>query len=112
MTDILSQAQAMTEAQILAGLPDSLIQRLKTEEVTPLVSALGLSDLFWMDSPHKAEKKEASRAARMVSREDAIVRALAWYIQRGGTDIEETQAFFERTFAPSAHGDGLVRYES
>ncbi len=106
---LLSQAQQLTEADALADLPPAVATRLKAESATPLVAALGLSDALWVDNPYKGEKG-ASRAVRVVQRDEALIRALAFYRLKGGTDLEKTAAFFEETFAASTKHDGQVSH--
>ena len=106
---LLSRAQQLSEAEVLADLPAAVADRLKTEAATPLVAALGLSDALWIDNPHKSEQG-ASRAVRVIQRDEALVRALAFYRLKGGKDLEKTAAFFEETFAASTNHDGAVSY--
>lgn len=106
---LLSRAQQITEAEALADLPAAVAERLKTEAATPLVAALGLSDALWIDNPHKGEKG-ASRAVRVIQRDEALVRALAFYRIKGGTELEKTATFFEETFAASTKHDGQVSH--
>ncbi|MGD1854311.1 MAG: hypothetical protein ACFB2W_08660 [Leptolyngbyaceae cyanobacterium] len=106
---LLARAQQLTEAEVLADLPSVVVNRLKTESATPLVAALGLSDAFWIDNPYKGEDG-ASRAIRVIKRDEALVRALAFYRLKGGKDLEKIAAFFEDTFAASTKHDGQVRY--
>lgn len=106
---ILTAAAALTEAEVLAGLPPDVVERLKTEKATPLVAALGLSDALWVDNPHKGQKG-ASRATRTAERDTALARALAFYRLKGGKELEKTAAFFEETFAaPNLH-DGQISH--
>ncbi|MEL6327007.1 MAG: hypothetical protein AAFQ61_08910 [Cyanobacteria bacterium J06626_23] len=93
----------------LAGLPSAVANRLRTESVTPLIAALGLSDAFWLENPYK-DQKGAARAVRIVTRDEAIRRCTAFYQLKGGTDVAEAQAFFERTFAPQTEHDGQVSF--
>ena len=106
---LLAQAQQLTEADVLNGLPAAVAERLRAESVTPLVAALGLSDALWLDNPHKGEKG-ASRAVRVVKRDEALTRAIAFYRLKGGTELEKTAAFFEETFAAETLHDGQVSY--
>ncbi|NEQ49541.1 MAG: hypothetical protein F6K11_05325 [Leptolyngbya sp. SIO3F4] len=106
---LLARAQQLTEADALADLPSTVAERLKTEAASPLVAALGLSDALWIDNPHKGEKG-ASRAVRVIQRDEALIRALAFYRLKGGTDLEKTATFFEETFAASTKHDGQVSY--
>lgn len=106
---LLNHAQQLTEAEVLADLPSAVAERLKTESATPLVAALGLSDALWIDNPYKGEKG-ASRAVRVVKRDQALIRSLAFYRLKGGTDLEKTAAFFEETFAAESEHDGQVRH--
>ncbi len=106
---LLNRAQQLTEAEALADLPTAVAKRLKTEAATPLVAALGLSDALWVDNPHKGEKG-AARAARVIQRDEALVRALAFYRLKGGTELEKTAAFFEETFAAASTHDGQVKH--
>ena len=107
--NLLKLSQQMTEADVMAGLPLAVVERLKTEPNTPLVSALGLSDAFWTENPYKGEKG-ASRAVRVVCRDEALTRALAFYRLKGGTELEKTAVFFEETFAAASDHDGKVGY--
>ena len=106
---LIHRAQQLTEAEALADLPIAVAERLKTESATPLVAALGLSDALWIDNPYKGEKG-ASRAVRVVQRDEALIRALAFYRLKGGEDIEKTAAFFEETFATESKHDGQVKH--
>ncbi|MEM9486570.1 MAG: hypothetical protein AAGA83_23080 [Cyanobacteria bacterium P01_F01_bin.116] len=106
---LLTHAQQLTEADALADLPPAVVARLKTESATPLVAALGLSDALWVDNPHKGEKG-ASRAVRVTQRDQALIRALAFYRLKGGTELEKTAAFFEETFAAESKHDGQVSH--
>ena len=106
---LLNRAQQLTEAEALANLPVAVAERLRTESATPLVAALGLSDALWIDNPYKAEKG-ASRAVRVIQRDEALVRALAFYRLKGGDDLEKTAAFFEETFAAASEHDGQVSH--
>ncbi len=106
---LLNRAQQMTEAEALADLPAAVAERLKTESTTPLVAALGLSDALWIDNPYKGEKG-ASRAVRVIQRDEALVRALAFYRLKGGTELEKTATFFEETFATESQHDGQVKH--
>lgn len=106
---LINRAQQLTETEALADLPIAVAERLKTESTTPLVAALGLSDALWIDNPYKGEKG-ASRAVRVVQRDEALIRALAFYRLRGGKDIEKTAAFFEETFAAESKHDGQVKH--
>ncbi len=105
-----STQPALTLDACLQGLPTTVANRLRTEEVTPLIAALGLSDAFWLENPYK-DQKGAARAVRIVTRDEAIQRCTAFYQLKGGTDIEGTQAFFERTFAPQTEHDGKVSFQ-
>ena len=106
---LLNRAQQLTEAEVLADLPLAVVERLKTEAATPLVAALGLSDALWIDNPYKGEKG-GSRAVRVIQRDEALIRALAFYRLKGGADLEKTAAFFEETFAAESKHDGQVSY--
>ncbi|MBT9317786.1 hypothetical protein [Leptothoe spongobia] len=106
---LLTRARQLTEAEALADLPSAVADRLQTESATPLVAALGLSDALWIDNPYKGEKG-ASRAVRVIQRDEALVRALAFYRLKGGTELEKTATFFEETFAASTKHDGQVSY--
>ncbi|EKU97839.1 hypothetical protein Lepto7375DRAFT_7084 [Leptolyngbya sp. PCC 7375] len=106
---LLSRAQQLTEAEALADVPAAIAERLKTETATPLVAALNLSDALWIDNPYKAEKG-ASRAVRVIQRDQAVIRALAFYRLKGGTDLEKTATFFEETFAATTKHDGQVSH--
>ena len=106
---LLSRAQQLSEAEALADLPAAVAKRLKTETATPLVAALGLSDALWIDNPHKSEKG-ASRAVRIIQRDEALIRALAFYRLRGGKALKKTATFFEETFAAATKHDGMVSY--
>ena len=106
---LLTRAQGLTEAEVLADLPPAVVDRLKTESATPMVAALGLSDALWIDNPYKGEKG-ASRAVRIIQRDEALVRALAFYRLKGGTDLEKTAAFFEETFAAESKHDGQASH--
>ena len=108
---LLDQAQKLTEADVLEGLPTAVAERLRTETATPLVSALGVSDALWLDNPHKGDKG-ASRAVRVVKRDEALIRAIAFYRLKGGTDLEKTATFFEETFADETLHDGQVSHEN
>ena len=106
---LLTRAQQLTEAEALADLPAAVAERLRTETATPLVAALSLSDALWIDNPYKGEKG-ASRAARVVQRDEALIRSLAFYRLKGGTELEKTAAFFEETFAAETTHDGQVKH--
>ncbi|MEM6252498.1 MAG: hypothetical protein AAF821_06200 [Cyanobacteria bacterium P01_D01_bin.156] len=106
---LLTQAKQLTEADTLKGLPADVAKRLQTEAVTPLVAALGLSDALWLDNPFKGDKG-ASRAVRIVKRDEALIRAIAFYRLKGGTDLEKTATFFEETFAAETLHDGQVSH--
>ncbi len=106
---LLTRAQALTESDVLADLPAAVAERLKTESATPLVAALGLSDALWVDNPYKGEKG-ASRAVRVIERDEALVRAIAFYRLKGGKDLEKTATFFEETFAATTKHDGQVSH--
>lgn len=106
---LLTQAQPLTEAEVLADLPATVAERLKTESATPLVAALGLSDALWIDNPHKGETG-ASRAVRVVQRDEALIRAVAFYRIKGGQELEKTAVFFEETFATESKHDGQVSH--
>ncbi|ESA35018.1 hypothetical protein N836_14755 [Leptolyngbya sp. Heron Island J] len=106
---LINRAQRLTEAEALADLPIPVTERLKTESSTPLVAALGLSDALWIDNPYKGEKG-ASRAVRVIQRDEALIRALAFYRLKGGKDLEKTAAFFEETFATESKHDGQVKH--
>ncbi|NEP54967.1 MAG: hypothetical protein F6K65_41780 [Moorea sp. SIO3C2] len=106
---LLQQAAQLTETDVLADLPAAVANRLKTEVNTPLVAALGLSDALWTDNPHKGEKG-ASRATRVVERDQALIRAIAFYRLKGGTELEKTATFFEETFAASNIHDGKTSH--
>ena len=106
---LLNRAQQLTEAEALADLPVAVAERLKTESATPLVAALGLSDALWIDNPYKGEKG-ASRAVRVIQRDEALIRALAFYRLKGGKALEETATFFEETFAAASQHDGQVSH--
>lgn len=106
---LLTQAQQLTEAEVLADLPAAVAERLKTESATPLVAALGLSDALWIDNPYKGEKG-ASRAVRVIQRDEALIRAIAFYRLKGGEELEKTAVFFEETFAAKSKHDGQVSH--
>lgn len=106
---LLNRAQQLTEDEALADLPTAVADRLKTESATALVAALGLSDALWIDNPYKGEKG-ASRAVRVIQRDEALVRALAFYRIKGGKDLEKTAVFFEETFAAESKHDGQVSH--
>ncbi|MEM9804223.1 MAG: hypothetical protein AAF959_03000 [Cyanobacteria bacterium P01_D01_bin.56] len=106
---LLTQANQLTEAEVLVGLPAAVAERLRTESTTPLVAALGLSDALWLDNPYKGEKG-AARAVRVVNRDEALTRAIAFYRLKGGTELEKTATFFEETFAAETLHDGQVRH--
>lgn len=106
---LLSRAQQLTEAEVLADLPAAVTERLKTESATPLVAALGLSDALWIDNPYKGEKG-ASRAVRVIQRDEALIRAIAFYRLKGGKELEKTATFFEETFAAASKHDGQVSH--
>ena len=106
---LLTRAQQLTETEVLADLPAAVVNRLKTESATPLVAALGLSDALWVDNPYKGEKG-ASRAIRVIQRDEALIRALAFYRLKGGTDLEKTAAFFEESFAAENEHDGQATH--
>ena len=106
---LLTRAQQLTETEVLADLPSAVAERLKTESVTPLVAALGLSDALWIDNPYKGEKG-ASRAVRVIQRDQALIRAIAFYRLKGGTELEKTATFFEETFAAASEHDGQVSH--
>ncbi|MEM7066210.1 MAG: hypothetical protein AAF572_23970 [Cyanobacteria bacterium P01_B01_bin.77] len=106
---LLTQAQQLTEAEALADLPAAVAERLKTESATPLVAALGLSDALWIDNPHKGEKG-ASRAVRVIQRDEALIRTIAFYRLKGGDELEKTAVFFEETFAAESKHDGQVSH--
>ena len=109
LNGLLKRAQQLTEAEALADLPSAVAERLRTESATPLVAALSLSDAFWIDNPYKGEKG-ASRAVRVIERDEALVRALAFYRLKGGQELEKTAAFFEETFAAESKHDGQVSH--
>ncbi|MEM8611607.1 MAG: hypothetical protein AAGF93_06280 [Cyanobacteria bacterium P01_H01_bin.105] len=106
---LLKRAQQLTEAEVLADLPSAVAERLRAESVTPLVAALSLSDAFWIDNPYKGEKG-ASRAVRVIQRDEALIRTLAFYRLKGGKELEKTAAFFEETFATESKHDGQVSH--
>lgn len=108
---LLTQAQQLTETEVLADLPAAVAERLKAESATPLVAALGLSDALWIDNPYKGETG-ASRAVRVVQRDEALIRAIAFYRLKGGKELEKTAAFFEETFAAESKHDGQVSHTS
>ncbi len=109
LQSLLTRAQQLTESEALADLPAAVAERLKTEAVTPLVAALGLSDALWLDNPYKGTKG-ASRAIRVIQRDEALIRALAFYRLKGGTELEKTAAFFEESFAAENEHDGQAKH--
>ncbi|MEA5463827.1 hypothetical protein [Leptothoe sp. PORK10 BA2] len=109
LQSLLARAQQLTESEVLADLPAAVVERLKTEAATPLVAALGLSDALWLDNPYKSEKG-ASRAIRIVQRDEALIRALAFYRLKGGTELEKTAAFFDESFAAENRHDGQAQH--
>ena len=109
--DIISAAKAMTESDCLAGIPAEIAERLRTENVHPMIAAVGLKDCFWVTNPYVDEPK-ATRATRIVTREDGMKRAIAWYLIKGGDNPSELYRNLEASMAPSNPHDGKVSYES
>ena len=106
---LITRAQQLTEAEALADLPAAVAERLRIETATPLVAALSLSDALWIDNPYKGEKG-ASRAVRVVQRDEALIRALAFYRLKGGQELETPAIFYEETFAAETTHDGQVKH--
>ena len=109
--DAIAAAKTMTEADCLDGIPTEIAERLRSENTSPTIAALGLRDCFWVTNPHVEEPK-ATRATRIVTREEGMKRTLAWYLLKGGDNPSALYKNLDASMAPSNPHDGKVSYQS
>lgn len=109
--EVIAAAKTLTESDCLEGIPADIAERLRTEKTTPTIAALGLRDCFWVTNPHVEEPK-ATRATRIVTRDEGMQRTLAWYLLKGGDNPSELYRNLEESMAPSNPHDGQVSYQS
>ena len=109
--DIIAAAKAMTETACLEGIPREIAERLRTEKTAPTIAALGLKDCFWVTNPY-LEEPGATRATRIVTREEGMTRAIAWYLHKGGDNPSALYRNLEASMAPANPHDGKVSYQT
>ena len=105
----ITAAQQLSPEDCLVGLPKEIAARLRQETTSPIRAALALKDCFWVTNPY-VDEPEATRATRIVTREEGMQRCLAWYMHKGGEEVESFYESLERTMAPSNPHDGKVSH--